>query len=66
MKLSYILLSCKKMLIWTFRFIGRNIVFKVPIAILRLIKRLFNFAVNPNNTRKIVLTVLVLTLMYIA
>ena len=66
MKLSYILLSCRKMLMWTFRFIGRNIVFKVPIAIFRLIKRLVNFTINPNNTRKVVLIVLVLSLMYVA
>ena len=40
--------------------------FKVPITVLNLIKKALFYAIDPNNRRKVVVMVLVLTLMYVA
>ena len=65
MKLKYLLRSCRKIIYWAVRVIGK-LMFKVPFAVVKLIKTIFRFSVNPNNARKVGLIALVLALMYIA
>ena len=65
-RIHYILFTLRNMLWRTMRFIGRNIIFKVPLTIVNIIKMLWKFTFNPKNARKVVALLVLLTLAYIS